>query len=189
MNKRLFIALEIPKPAQKQLAEYTKKLKREFSDLKVGWEKEEKLHINLKFLGDVNENKISELIDLIGGLSQRFSGFNLRVEGTGVFPNKKRGRVLWLGIFDEGNDLLKINNELEGKCQKIGFVREKKPFRPHVTIARIRKPFSNSPLVKKHLKNEYEPVEFSAQTISLIESRLLPTGSVYYPFFREDLSR
>ncbi len=68
---------------------------------------------------------------------------------------------------------------LETECEKIGFKKEKRIYKPHLTIARLREPQKSKNLVQNHLENKFEPVSFEVSEIVIYESKLQPTGSIY----------
>ena len=187
--KRIFVAVDISEESRERAALYINNLRKEFSNLRVGWEKPEKLHITLKFLGEISEKQIEDLKIVMGNtvskITQTFSfdsAYRIVISDTGVFPNQKKARVLWLGLHDETEVLQKINGVLESECKIKGFVEEKRKFSPHLTIARLREPFYSQQLVEKHLENEFEPVAFEFSEIVIYESKLKPTGSIYEKF-------
>jgi 2'-5' RNA ligase len=184
MKKRIFIAVDISVEARRKASDYLETLRGEFQDLKVGWERAEKLHITLKFLGVTEAEKIAEVIKIGEKISAELEQFPIKIEQTGVFPNLKKVRILWLGLQDDTNSLKKIYDLLENECEKIGFRKEKRNFKPHLTIARIRQPEKSFELAKKHLENEFEPVGFEVSEIVIYESKLQPSGSVYFPVKR-----
>lgn len=184
MKKRIFIAVDIPPEVKRRVSEYIDDLRTDFSDLKVGWERAEKLHITLKFLGDVEPEKLCGLIEAIEKKAGILSKFTVKIERTGVFPNERKVRILWLGFGDEFGGLKKTYDLLESVCEKIGFHREKRAFLPHLTIARLRAPDKSADLAKKHLAKEFEPAGFEVCEIVIYESRLQPSGSVYIPVKR-----
>lgn len=184
MKKRIFIAADISNDAKMNVAEYIENLRRDFANLKVGWERSEKLHITLKFLGDVENKKITELIEVIENIAVGFSKFPISIKQNGVFPSPKKARILWLGLEDKKGSLRKLNDSLETECEKIGFSKEKRNFSPHLTIARLREPHRSNDLVKRHLETKFEPVGFEVSEIVFYESKLQKTGSVYFPIKR-----
>lgn len=184
MKKRIFIAVSISEEARRKISDYIETLQSEFNNLKVGWEKAEKLHITLKFLGDVEPEKLSVLLEAIEKKAGILSKFTVSIERTGVFPNERKARILWLGLIDESGGLRKIYELLENECEKIGFKKEKRAFLPHLTIARLRTPHESTQLAKKHLAKEFEPAGFEVCEIVIYESRLQPSGSVYIPVKR-----
>jgi 2'-5' RNA ligase len=179
MIKRIFIAIEISAEARNEANSYLENLKKDFGDLRVGWERAEKLHLTLKFIGDVEESQLSKVIESVEKTAVKFEKFNISLEGTGVFPKPKNARILWIGFKDKGNYLLKIFEILEAELNKIGFAKESKRFHPHLTIARLKEPEKARKLVEKHLNESFEEIEFEVSEITIYESQLLPTGSKY----------
>jgi 2'-5' RNA ligase len=179
MSRRIFIAIDISDEARRRVADYLENLRREFKDLRVGWEKPEKLHLTLKFLGETNERQLTEMTSIAEKIAAQFSGFELQIAETGIFPLLRKPRILWLGVRDETNSLSKISASLEIKCERIGFKRENRKFKPHLTVARLREPDKSKKIAQKHLENKFEPVAFEASAIVMYESKLQPSGSVY----------
>jgi 2'-5' RNA ligase len=177
--KRIFTAIEISEAARRRVSDYIEMLRRAFPKVRAGWDKPEKLHLTLKFLGETSDSQLDELISISSEAARRFSPFKLTIAGTGVFPNERRPRVMWLGVIDEGRNLSKINRIFETECEKIGFPPEKRNYKPHLTVARLKDPSNSSELAGKHLAEKFEPVEFEVSRIVIYESALLPHGSVY----------
>ena len=161
MNKRIFVAIDISDEARKRVSEYSETLKRDFPDLRVGWEKNEKLHLTLKFLGDTNEKQLENLVEIVSKIAEQISDFKLQISNTDVFPSPRNPRILWLGVNDGKGSLLQISEILENECEKIGFPKEKRNFKAHLTIARLREPHKSKEIAQKHLENKFEPVEFT----------------------------
>jgi len=179
MTKRIFTAINISDEARGKIKKYIENLRNEFRGVRVGWEKSEKIHLTLKFLGDVSGEQIEKLKIALGQISENTSSFNLQISATGVFPSPRNARILWLGLKDETGNLLKLNEMLESACAQIGFARETRSFKPHLTIARLREPQTSKQLTEKHLSSAFEPVGFMASEIVIYQSILQPTGSVY----------
>ena len=175
MMKRVFVAIDISDEASRKVDVYLKNLRSEFSNFRVSWERPEKLHLTLKFLGEIKAHQLNDLIKVLESVAKKFAAFSLQIAGTGQFGK----RVLWLGITDKNAKLNKIQELLETGTEKIGFERETKSFKPHLTIARLREPDKSFPLVKKHLQNNFEPLDFEVSQIVIYESQLQSTGSVY----------
>lgn len=185
--KRIFVAVDISDEARRKVAAYVETLRNEFRNARVGWDKPEKLHLTLKFLGDASENQLETLNKIVGEIAGKISKFSLQIAETGIFPTQRNPRVLWIDIIDTAETLAKINNLLEAECEKIGFEKEKRKFVPHLTIGRVCEPNRASGLAKKHLENIFEPVEFEISEIVIYESKLLPTGSVYSVVSKHEL--
>jgi 2'-5' RNA ligase len=177
--KRIFIAVDISEEARRKAAAHIETLRNEFPKIRVGWDKPEKLHLTMKFLGNTDVKQLPELEKIIEEISAEIINFKLRIADTGVFPNARNPRILWIDVIDKQGNLAKINELLEAECEKIGFERERRKYVPHLTIGRIREPNRARELAKRHLENGFEPVEFAVSEIVIYESKLLPTGSVY----------
>ncbi len=177
--KRIFVAIDISAEARRHVSDYITELREKISNVRVGWELPEKLHLTLKFLSEIDETQLSDLTEAVDKTAKQISDFKLRVSKTGAFPSEKNARILWLGLEDESKSLQKLNEILETECERIGFIREKRSFKPHLTIARLREPHKSKGLIEKHLQNEFESDEFTVSEITVYESRLQKTGSIY----------
>jgi len=187
MTKRIFIAVDISSEARRRVSDYIETLRKEFSNLRVGWEKAEKLHLTMKFLGDTSDERLEKLSEAVANTAREISNFKLRISETGVFPSPRNARILWLGLQDEKQSLQKLNEILESECEAVGFAREKRSFKAHLTIARLREPHKSKELAQKHLQNVFEEIEYSVTEIVIYESKLLPQGSVYSVILKQNL--
>ena len=176
MKKRVFVAIEVPAEFRKIIANYIENLRKEFSNLKIGWDKEEKLHITLKFLGEIDEKQLVKLNECLPRIASKINKFQLSIIQTSAFANK----ILHLAVSDESQNLLKLNDLLQTECEKFGIEKERRKFSPHITIARIREPNSAKQLVEKHLQNEIDSMQFEVNKIVVYESKLQAKGSIYY---------
>ncbi|HEX8367577.1 MAG TPA: RNA 2',3'-cyclic phosphodiesterase [Pyrinomonadaceae bacterium] len=177
--KRIFVAIDISEAARRKASEYIESLRRRFPGLRVGWDKHEKLHLTLKFLGDTSDEQLEKLTRAAEKTAREISSFKLRIADTGVFPNQRKARVLWLGVKDEKGILRKLSEALENECERQGFTREKRDFKAHLTIARLREPEKSKNLVEAHLQEKFEAVEFEVSEIVIYQSELSPQGSRY----------
>ncbi len=177
--RRIFTAIDISDEAQMKVAHYIENIRDEFPNLRVGWERAEKLHLTLKFLGDVDEKQLSNLIEAVEKTAEEFSNFNLQISETGAFPSPRNARILWLGGRDEQENLRRLNEILETECERKGFEKEKRNFKPHLTIARLREPPKSKELVGKHLRNDFASIEFAVSEIVIYKSRPQKSGSIY----------
>ncbi len=185
---RIFIAIDLSDEARSLVSQYIEGLRTAFPRLRVGWERQEKLHLTLKFLGDVSDEKLGSVSKAVAKATRHSSPFRLRLEGTGVFPAGKKARVLWLGITETGSSLRAIFNTVETEFENIGFDKEARGFSPHLTIARLREPARSKGLVDLHLSSHFEPVEFNVTHLVVYQSELLPKGSVYTIVAKKPLS-
>jgi 2'-5' RNA ligase len=146
------------------------------ADLKLV--KPENIHITLRFLGDI----APETVDQIHGKMEQiqFVPFEVKIKGTGVFPNLRRVSVVWAGIRQGANELRAIFDQLEPRLQTLGFKPDYKGFSPHLTIARV-KTGRNKAALAEQLK-DLENCEFGsikAECLKLKKSVLTPLGPIY----------
>lgn len=132
-----------------------------------------KLHITIKFLGEINEKQADSMSSSIEGI-KGFGKFIVKVKGTKTFPDEKNPKVIWAGA--ESEKIKEINGLVENYAEKIGIQREKKAFTPHITLARAK---TQEQIDLKRLLTNDEFFEFEANELSLIKSELTPEGAKY----------
>jgi 2'-5' RNA ligase len=179
VKKRLFIGVDISEKARSAVESYISELSGRFSDLPVKWEKPEKLHLTLKFLGNTEEDIIDRVFDIVDRNAKGTDAFELEIAGTGAFPSAKNARILWLGVNEPTGVLKDLVQRIDDDCSKLGFEIENRSFKPHLTIARIRDPRSSSELGKEHTTSDFGPIGFSCRQLVLYHSQLGRGGSVY----------
>jgi 2'-5' RNA ligase len=138
----------------------------------------ENIHLTLKFLGDVNEGRLGEVERVVSSLS--FEPFRMTFAETGAFPNLRRPKVIWAGVYEGIDELAEIFRDLEDGFVGLSFKREGRRFSPHVTIARVRSGRNRDELVEEVLRHrEMDYGGFEVSCIKLKRSVLTPRGPVY----------
>ena len=171
---RLFIAVDLPNDVRDQLAEVQRAL-RPLTD-SARWVAPESIHITLKFLGEVPEKQLEDIDTALAGLS--WKPFTVTVRGVGFFPGNRSPRVFWAGM--EAPTMQGLAVELDSRMERLGFDKEKRAFRPHITLARARDNRIDSSLVTGAAQyEEHNFGSFTADRIFLFKSSLKPSGSVY----------
>ena len=178
-GKRLFIAVDISDETRQAVAKYIDELRVKFRDVRVGWERPEKLHLTLKFLGDVEEANIEAVGRVVSEVAKRQEPFTATMSGCGIFPNPGEPRILWIGVEDGTREMARIAGDIDNAVAPLGFPREKRSYNPHLTIGRVREPRKGCDLAAEHIAHGFEPVEFSVPHLTLYESVLSPQGSAY----------
>jgi 2'-5' RNA ligase len=175
---RSFLAIELPKPILKKIEEVQGDLKLSRAD--VRWASPGKIHLTLKFFGNIDESKIESIVEAIEGPVKGTPPFFLKVKGLGAFPHLKNPRVIWMGLA-EGKDILTFfQGQLEGELEKIGFEREERPFQPHLTLGRSNSSRKRDELVGMvEQRREEEFGEIPVGKVVLFKSDLRPTGPIY----------
>ena len=143
----------------------------------------ETVHLTLKFLGDVPSSRIENLVEAIGAVALTDTPFALALSGAGVFPSPARARVLWLGIGGDTTALSELQVGIEDAVASLGFARDRKPFSPHLTVARLdnRASRSDRSLAAEALASLPHPdgVEIPVRSISIMRSILGRGGATH----------
>ena len=175
---RLFFAIELGDALLDLLDEITAPLREEAPEL--AWVPRERRHLTLKFLGDVDDAGASKLVEAADRATAAHSPLEMYVREVGAFPNFRRARVVWIGVEQEPR-LELLHHDLELACAEQGFEVEGRPFRPHITLARVRVPLPPERL--RGLARVARTVRMKAmvpvERITLFESTLAPIGARY----------
>lgn len=144
--------------------------------------------MTLKFFGDIREGDVANISAVAEKAAAAVAKFELAIGGAGVFPDLNRPRVVWLGMDGDVARLMTFQRELERAFGEIGFPPEERPFRPHLTLGRIKSPKGLIGLAEALEKGKTVAAgRFTAAGLSLFQSSLTPRGAVYtrlagYPF-------
>ena len=182
---RAFFCIELEDEIKEELDGITRPLKRG-SEARVSWVRQENLHITLKFLGEVAPELVEELQLAAEVACEEPGPFALELDRWGVFPNPERPRVIWVGSSSPPPEILRLYRRLEQELEPLGFPPEGKPYTPHVTLGRVKERNSAKLGRLKERLEKIEPFRFVAQArgLTLMESRLGPSGAIYTPIFR-----
>jgi 2'-5' RNA ligase len=175
---RSFLAIELPRTILKKIEEVQRDLKSSRAD--VRWVSPEKIHITLKFFGNVDESQIDPIVKSIEGPARTHSPFSVAVHGMGAFPYFKSPRVIWTGLVEGKGVLLSLQKELEKELERVGFKPEERPFQPHLTLGRVKSNRGKDELVGRMEKFREETFgEFQVERLILFRSDLKPSGPIY----------
>ena len=184
LSLRLFFAVELPREVREAAAAHAARLRREFPGARASWPRPESLHLTLKFLGEVEAIRLNALRHAAVEAAAALAPFTLSLGGAGTFPPRGTARVLWLGVRDDDGQLSRLQFRLDKECVYVGFERESKPFRPHLTLARLRAPQRDDDLYalsEEHRRTPFGPHAFEVSSFVLMRSELGPGGSRYTP--------
>lgn len=176
---RSFICIELPDDVKTEIGQLQAHFKGE--PVSVSWTKPENIHLTLKFLGDVEEVRLTDVRRVLSDVARRFGPFELVARGCGTFPNERNPRVLWIGVTEDEGHLLRLAGAIEEAMAGLGFAREDRPFKAHLTIGRIRAATGARELARKFLALHFSTRRFRADRITLMRSDLRPSGAVYSP--------
>lgn len=171
---RLFIAIDLPAEVHLELEALQRDLKPVTDSAR--WVAPASIHLTLKFLGETAEPKLPEIDDALVGLS--WKPFPVTVRGIGFFPGNRSPRVFWAGL--EASTMEGLAQQIDIRMERLGFEKEKRAFRPHLTLARARESRIEGSLVAAAEKYEqHEFGSFMVDRFHLVQSTLMPTGAVY----------
>ena len=186
---RTFCAIELSDRVREQLADHVKRLREAVPDASASWSRPENVHLTLKFFGNVPRQDLTRISAAATRVAQQFSSFQIRIGGTGVFPRRSRPQVLWVGVEDSSNCLSDLQQRLEEEFAREGFAKEDRGFRPHLTIARLRRPEDARQLAEAHIQTKFSFIEVPVNEFVLFRSELSPKGSRYTTISKHGLSR
>jgi RNA 2',3'-cyclic 3'-phosphodiesterase len=171
---RLFVAVEIEPEIRKRIEAFMQQWKTKISSAR--WVRPEGLHITLKFLGNVADERRSGIERALAQIHA--PRFPVSLKGIGVFPNPKSPRVLWVGI-SAGEEFAGLASKVDEQMAIAGFDREKRAFSPHVTLARFKERTKKTEIESAVSVPESNFGTMTAKEFHLYESKLSPQGSVY----------
>jgi RNA 2',3'-cyclic 3'-phosphodiesterase len=186
---RTFLALELPEPIKNTLRRRIERLAKAIPD--VRWVDPESLHLTLVFLGDLNDAQLASATAAASDAAGSHPPFALRLAGLGTFGSARSPRVVWVGLAGEKARLLALQAALADGLAARGFPREDRPFTPHLTLARIKKPLSEDALtaLTSALAEPASNANWQADAITVMKSELARPAARYTALSHWPLAR
>jgi RNA 2',3'-cyclic 3'-phosphodiesterase len=182
---RTFLALNLPPGVRLELHAALGPLRER--PLAVRWTAADALHLTLKFLGDIEGAELAPLEAALRDVAGAHAPLEMRVGGFGAFPSLRRANVLWVGIAADP-PLMALQRDIELACSRLGYAREQKPFRPHITVARTRGGGRPADVDRLAGAFVYE-TDVQVASIDLMRSHLGPGGASYEVLLRANLGK
>ena len=176
---RLFAAIDIEPEVRNKIERLQQQLKRDLnlSGKEVKWVNPDQIHLTLKFLGEVRDESLTSVCDVITHAAAGAAGFDLRVRGLGVFG--RPARVVWAGI-EPCPELMKLQSVMEKEYEKIGWKKESRPFAGHLTLCRVKTARAGRRLEEAVEAYADELIgDIEVDKLILYESQLTPAGAEY----------
>jgi 2'-5' RNA ligase len=177
---RLFLAINLPDYVRRAIATEVAAPLQAIAPA-LTWVREPALHLTVKFLGEQPPDMVPTLSDALRSVGERNKAVEVEIGGVGAFPNFRRPRVVWIGVSPDPK-LELLHHDVESVCEQLGLPLDGKPFRPHLTLARV-KPRSADPVTLRRLARGAEEVthveEVLITSIDLMQSELTSAGSRY----------
>jgi 2'-5' RNA ligase len=177
---RSFVAVEVPAPVRRRVAELQEALRRADADVK--WVEEGNLHLTLKFLGEIGEEPAARLKELLAVEAARWPRLKVDYAGTGSFPSHGVPSVVWAGLSGDLEKLAGLAAAVERAAGEVGVPREGRPFVAHLTIGRVKSPRNAKRLASAVAQQDRAVLgKDEIAEIVLFESTLTPQGPIYTP--------
>jgi len=181
---RAFLAVDLPRHARDAVSQAVEGMRSALPE-EVRWVTGEHLHLTLKFIGELETTQVPRLLRSAATKLLRTEPFDVELAGLGAFPSARLARVLWLGVTTGAPQLARAARKLDAAAARVGAERDRRPYRAHLTLGRLREPLALS--LERLIAPG--PLRFPVEEVVLYESRLSPSGSTYVPLARLPLGR
>jgi RNA 2',3'-cyclic 3'-phosphodiesterase len=177
---RTFVALNLPADARLELHAALEPLRQR--PVPVRWADADALHLTLKFLGEIEGVEVARIQESMAALVQRHDPVTLDIAGFGAFPSLRRASVLWIGV-EASAALAALQRDVELAFSRLGYAREQRPFRPHITVGRTRSG-GRPPDIERLASDAGSTARVTVSTLDLMRSHFGGTGARYEPLLR-----
>ena len=174
---RTFVAMPLSTEARALLGELQTELRSFGADVK--WTAVPSIHLTLKFLGEIDPAVLPRLAASLRKATLSEHPFAVRLCGLGGFPNLRNPRVLWCGLAGSVPLLESLQKKVESACLDAGFPPDGRPFRPHLTLGRVRGKSNLQQLLDYIKIGSTRECEFGVKEFNVYQSVLKPHGAVY----------
>ena len=179
---RLFIALEIPQDTKKQITEIIDSLKAKGGNVK--WVSSYNLHLTLKFLGNTEQSMVGDIENTLANAIKVDKPIASSLIKLGGFPNLKSPKVIWVDIDKNREQIIQLAKTIDLSLSEIGFDKENKAFKPHLTLGRVKDTKDINKLSEFLQQLKIEPIDCSFDSLSLIKSTLTQKGPIYKTLYK-----
>jgi 2'-5' RNA ligase len=145
--------------------------------------------LTVKFLGDTEKDLLPELKSAVGDIAGRHKVIQTALDQLGAFPNLRRPRVFWVGSSAPTDEIAEIASEIDGLTHQLGWDLEKRAFKPHLTLGRVRQGKRVDRLAEYVGGLKLSPIELTLDHLALFKSTLTPQGAIYDRLFEAELGR
>lgn len=175
---RTFVAINL----NTELKGEVEQVMQEFSHIReVRWLNSQQIHLTLKFLGGVEEGRLDEVFTGVERAALGCRPFEMSLRGLGVFPNLRRPRVVWVGVRTESDHLTRLAEDVDKTLAELGFPREERTFRPHITLGRVGKQLATASELSRVVEEraDLSVGNMLVERVSVMKSTLSPQGAIY----------
>jgi 2'-5' RNA ligase len=179
---RLFVALSVPEEVKTEVRKAQAELRRSIGQAKVTWTRREQFHLTLKFLGNVQAERVGELVEAIRAACSGFAPLRLRAEGVGCFPDLRSPRVVWLGVREAQEALPPLQRAIQTASANFTSQEREERFSGHLTLGRIKgigRPEAESLARQAKAMAEKLFGQWTADGVQIMRSELSPQGATH----------
>lgn len=188
---RSFIAVDIPSSVQEALGQVEGKLKEKLPETPVRWVDPGKIHLTLKFLGDVSQENLEMVKKILASEVSKRSMMEIGIGGLGAFPKMRHPRVIWVGV-EAPEELHALRRGIEDGVARLGYEYDKYDFTPHLTLGRVSRKASSRQVRKVGKVLHDFQVGFigvaRVEDVHIYRSDLEPQGAVYTRLYTASLT-
>ena len=179
MAIRSFLAFELPVDIKRIIMTVSEDVRQ--LPLNVRWVNVDNIHITTVFMGDVQEEQIGPIQDVVKDVCQGYGPFSIAIKGLGIFGSRRNPRVLWIGLDGAIDRMGYFRDDLQKGLRPFGIKEEKRRFKPHLTLGRFRKGARTGTHLDDLLSKYYDLTspECIIEELVLFKSDLKPGGAVY----------
>jgi 2'-5' RNA ligase len=179
---RTFIAVDLPSSVLEALGQVSSQLQEKLPDTPVRWVNSQKMHLTLKFLGDISKKNIGMVEKILHSEASKRQAMEIGIGGIGAFPKMRHPRVIWIGI-EAPAELFDLRRGIEDGVARMGYNYDKYDFTPHLTLGRIsRKASARDVRTVGNVLHEFQVGFIGVARIGavhLYRSDLHPDGAKY----------
>jgi 2'-5' RNA ligase len=179
---RTFIAVDLPPSVLEALGQVSSQLQEKLPDTPVRWVNSQKMHLTLKFLGDISKKNIGMVEKILHSEASKRQAMEIGIGGIGAFPKMRHPRVIWIGI-EAPAELFDLRRGIEDGVARMGYNYDKYDFTPHLTLGRIsRKASARDVRTVGNVLHEFQVGFIGVARIGavhLYRSDLHPDGAKY----------
>jgi 2'-5' RNA ligase len=184
---RTFLAVEICDEVRRRAADLIKSLRSEGDDIK--WGEPRNLHFTLNFLGDVNDADVHDVCQAAARVAAEMPLFEMSCVGVGAFPHVGNPRTIWLGVREGNEAMCRLQEGLAVGMAELGFPREHRQYKPHLTLGRSRRGGRTSHLTRQLTELvEFEAGRCIVEDVVVFSSILEPGGPIYHALSHAELA-
>lgn len=179
---RAFVAIDLPDQIMSAVGEVVGRLRQ--ANLRgIRPVNPNGVHLTVKFLGDVPTDNVSAVVEALSEAVRDTEPFGIEMGAVGVFPNRRSPRTIWAGFEGDLAALAQLHRHVDAAVARLGFTKERRPFTPHLTLARVRDGTdSDTRRSAIDIADRYwnaSGLSVVVNSVSLIRSILSPEGAQY----------